>query len=189
MAGTGMDRFEHLYKNYFASVFSFFIRFGFSREEAKDLAQDVFLRVYEFGDDFHAEWRFLEVIARRVALNRIRDNHARKREGHHVPIEDLVEEPESPATTQEEVAVKREQKLLLRRRLRDAIEQLPASLRECVLLQLSGLSYNEIAAALNITVDAVKARQHQAKLRLKVLLPKDSGDLSWLADSSVEDEL
>src|SRR5439155_1608107 len=122
-----MDRFKRLYDKYYPSVFSFFIRrFRFSREEAQDLAQDVFLRVYEFGDDFHAEWKFLEVIARRVALNRIRDNHAQKRKGHHVPIEDLIEEPQSPATTQEEAVVMREQKLLLRRRLRDAIEQLPA---------------------------------------------------------------
>jgi RNA polymerase sigma-70 factor (ECF subfamily) len=188
MIGTRMDRFEHLYKTYYRSVFSFFIRFGFSREEAKDLAQDVFLRVYEFGDDFHAEWKFLEVIARRVAFNRIRDNHAKKREAHHVPIEDLIEEPESPATTQEDVMVKREQKALQRRRLREAIEQLQPSLRECVLLRLDGLSYNEIAAALHITVDAVKARLHQVKLRLKELLPSDSGDLSWLADPSVEDE-
>ena len=51
-----MDRFKRLYDKYYPSVFSFFIRrFRFSREEAQDLAQDVFLRVYEFGDDFHAE--------------------------------------------------------------------------------------------------------------------------------------
>jgi RNA polymerase sigma factor (sigma-70 family) len=123
--------------------------------EAPDLAQEVFLRVSRSGiPDADAErqraWVFR--IARNLALNHRRDTNRRPRA---VALEDR------PGAAAQEVAAA----------LREALDQLPAVDREVFLLrEAAGLSYDEIAAACDLTSAAVRSRLHRARQQLRACL-------------------
>lgn len=170
MAG-GDDDFEELYK-YYPGVLALLRRLGFSREESYDLAQEVYVRVLRSMKNYRGEahWAYLEPIVRRVAYNWIRDSHAAKRNAVLVSDEvlvDLADENVSPpdAGLDQQAAAQR---------LRDSIAQLPANDRTVLLLQLDGLSYEDMVAKLGLSLSAVKSRLNAARNRLKELLSRDS---------------
>jgi len=163
---TEDDQIE-LYGDYDRIVAYLAHRFRFSDEEARDIAQDVFLRVLVREEKPINPWLFLKTAAHHRAVNVIRGEigHRKTRGGSVDALPHLSdtflrdfwssEAPESPeavATRNEEVAA-----------LGAAIEKLPDSLRQSLLLRMDGLSYGEIAVALQITVDAVRTRLRDAK--------------------------
>jgi RNA polymerase sigma-70 factor (ECF subfamily) len=159
------ERFQRLFKRFYRPIAGYLVRLGVAREQARDLAQDVFLRVYRSMDVYRgeAEWTFLEVTARRVALNHFRGEQTQKRRGILVPIDALndvaAEDPPDLAEEQEREAQ--------REKLHAAIATLPDPIRKCVSLRLAGSSYNEIQAICGVSLDTVKSRLHEARLRLK----------------------
>src|SRR5258708_32529186 len=92
MSGDGDDAFRALFK-YYPAVVASLRKLGFDHEDARDLAQQVFLRVYEHMDAYRGEakWSYLEQVTRRLAYNVNRDRHAAKREGVHVATDEIVE--------------------------------------------------------------------------------------------------
>jgi len=177
------ERFRYLYEKYYRSVVGFLVRFGFMRDEARDLAQDVFVRLYEHMKNYRgeAEWRFLEVTARNLALNRVRERGALKRRGTTVPLE-AVAETAGPAPAPDVELAARQEAERLHDKLRKAIAQLPDGTRSCLLLWLRECSYTEIQGILGITMDAVKSRLHDARLRLKALLAEEPSGIAWPND-------
>ena len=175
----GDERFEKIYRRYYARVWRYYRACRVSDDEAHDLAQDAFKRLFERitsirGED---EWPFLQSIARTVFLNWLRGRKTQKRDsGKLVELDDpdFVEEPSAP---NEPDYAEREQAALRGKALRDAIAELPDGQRQCVQLRLEELSYEEIAKTLRITVDAVKSRIRDAKkvlsARLGVTLPEE----------------
>jgi RNA polymerase sigma-70 factor (ECF subfamily) len=163
---TENDQIE-LYGYYDRIVAYLVHRFHFSDEEARDIAQDVFLRVLVREEKPISPWLFLKTAAHHRAVNVIRGEVAhRKVRGDSVDALPHLSEaflrdfwsnsppasPEAEASRNEEV-----------NKLSAAIDELPASLRRCLLLRMDGLSYNEIAIAQQITVDAVRTRLRDAK--------------------------
>lgn len=178
-------RFRDLYDRYYRAVVAYLMRFGFSREDARDLAQDVFLRVYQHWDEYRgeSEWTYLKTIALRIALNEIRRRMAIARNAKEVSLEErpwLAESIPSPSQTPIDGALADRQQLAWRRRwLRDAISELPEGTRRCVEFWLAGNKYHEIMKILNITMDAVKSRLHDARKRLTVLLAEKQEGIEW----------
>ena len=172
------ERFEQLLP-YYKRLISFIQQLGFDREDARDLAQDVFVRVYEHRDDYRGEakWNFIQTTARRLAFNAIRDAKAAKRDGIKVSEEALLghADPHSPRPDsllrQKEIA----------QRLRAAIDQLEPSQRICVeYFYLGERSYQEICAILEISLPALKSRLNAARKRLKDLLGEEPD--GWAGD-------
>jgi RNA polymerase sigma-70 factor (ECF subfamily) len=187
--GGGQDidaQFEDLYRRYYRAVVSYFVRLGFSRDDARDLAQDTFVRVYRNMSTYRgdAEWTYLETTARRVALNERRRRGTRSRAGVEVPV-DGVQPPDS-APPVDVVLSEEEEQTLRVRRLAAAIEKLPEGIRDCLLLRLKGLTYRAIAEVLGISVDAVKSRLHEAKALLRAHLAEEPTGLELL--EAAEDE-
>ena len=125
--------------------------------DASELTQEVFLRVAR-GPLPPAEpgarraWIFS--IARNLALNHVRDDRRRG-----VAVE-LDERPAAP--TQE-----------LSTALAEALDRLAPLDRDVFLMrEASGLSYEEIAAACELTPDAVRSRLHRARLQLRASLER-----------------
>ena len=125
--------------------------------DASELTQEVFLRVAR-GPLPSAEpgarraWIFS--IARNLALNHVRDDRRRG-----VAVE-LAERP--AAATQELSAA-----------LAEALDRLASIDRDVFLMrEASGLSYDEIAAACELTPDAVRSRLHRARLQLRASLER-----------------
>jgi RNA polymerase sigma-70 factor (ECF subfamily) len=145
-------------------------------DEAEDLTQEVFVKVYETLDQYRegdgAFGAWLSVVARHQAI----DHYRRKKQ------ERLrrVEEPETVerAAAEEEGALaglEREDRVGLVQR---AVRALPADLREpLVLCDLQGLPYGEIAEALGLPLGTVKSRINRARLELAKRLLARRGDL------------
>jgi RNA polymerase sigma-70 factor, ECF subfamily len=155
--------FETLVDRYRAPILRLAYRLTHDADEAKDIAQDSFLRAYRRLGEFHPDrpfGRWLFVIARNASLDAIR--RRRRSATLLVTSENAGTEP-GP----EEVALRNEEAL----RVHAALEALPPKYREVLeLYYLSGLRYREIALALEIPIGTVKTYISRAKQRLRVEL-------------------
>ena len=138
------------------------------RHEVEDVAQEVFLKVFTRITAFDGRSRFYTWLYR-VAANTAKD-HVKKRSRR--PAVALEEDAriESPAHGPADSAERAE----ARRQVRAAIDELPVRYREVLALrELEGLSYNEIAAILRVSIGTVESRLHRARARLKQVLIND----------------
>lgn len=183
-----MPKFEEVFAEYFQRVFYFFRRKGFSHQDAEDLTQETFLRVFEHVEGVHnppalRTWVF--TVMTNVWRNRLRDQGAQKRAHTEVALDGqdevspAVDRAVSLPPEQEEQVLEGER----REQLRLAMAELAPRMRRCVRLRLEkGHKYKEIAVILGIKIDTVKAQLHQAKAILKEKLgeyfdiPDDLGD-------------
>lgn len=147
-----------------------------------DLAQLTFMRAHQARDRFASSEagnpdRAVEgwylAIARNVALDHLR--HTYRRDQRHAKLAARGEiegmgAPDAPLNP-EDARVEREGVEATRRRVRDAIEQLPPGQREVVRLhKLRGLSMGEIAERLEVRPGALRVRAHRAYKTLANLL-------------------
>ncbi len=181
---TREDEFSALYRAHIRSVIAYFRRFKFTLEEARDLAQEVFVRVYRRMGSWQeeAEWAYLKKTAFHVALNELRRRDAQSRTAHEQSLDQMAAAPEdrslweTRSSSPESELIDYQEEHLHRRRLHEAIRSLPERLQSCLLLWLGGLKYREIAKVLGITLDTAKTRIHEAKglLALKIGSPPPS---------------
>lgn len=170
MNHDGEAKLERLLR-YYGRVVTYFVAFGFSRDEARDLTQDLFLRVCRSVDDYRgdAAWAYLQQAARRVAINAIRDRHAQKR--------DAITESDDALTGMSDDRITPADRALEEREASDwlhsAVDRLDDNQRPPMRLYLAGLSYDEIAGSLGLTISAVKSRLNQARKRLQEMLKGD----------------
>ena len=148
---------ESLFAQYSDRLVRYLSGVAGEREAARDLTQEVFLRVSRTAipiasEDQLAGWLFK--IARNVAV----DHHRQRRRR---PETDLGSAPESTKDAQQEMALA----------LKQALATLPDLDRDVFLLrEVSGLTREEIATACELTVDAVRSRIHRARLELRAVL-------------------
>jgi len=172
------EGFRSVYDTYYDSVRRFFRRLGHDVEEARDLTQDTFLRVYqgrgvfETSKDFKA-WLFR--IALNVHLNALRARHSAKRNAAEKSLDQWIEEHGSPPPAPSEGpnasplddALDHERMVVLG----VAVKKLPPQMRRCCLLHFRhGWSYREIADVLRISEGTVKAHVFQARSKLDSLM-------------------
>jgi RNA polymerase sigma-70 factor (ECF subfamily) len=160
--------FEELVITHQHRVFGVALRMLRNRAEAEEVAQEVFLRVHRSIDDFRGEARlstWLYAIASRLCLNRLAASERRlAREGEET-LGRLASGDDDPADTLE----RSELEMALQR----AIGELPDDRRLVVVLRdLEGLSYEEIAAALDVPLNTVRSRLHRARMDLKEKLER-----------------
>ena len=163
-----VEQFERLFTRYWDRTVRFIISLGIPREDARDLAQETFVRVYRNMEQYRheAEWSYIQTTARRLVLNRVRDQAAAKRNkgltvsADDAMLPDLPDKNPSP----EEIAALRES---LARSLA-AVQRLPKIYRDCILWYLAGYSYVEIAQILGIPEATVKSRLHEARQDLEI---------------------
>jgi RNA polymerase sigma-70 factor, ECF subfamily len=170
MSAGHEEQFEELFR-YYPAVVKLLLKLDFELEDARDLAQEVFTRVYERMDAYRGESKlaFLQTVARRLAYNSLRDRHARKRAGAHVSADESLEIEDERADTALE-QLERQEAL---QRLRSAVERLPPKEQAAIRFQLSELPLDSIAATLGVTVSALKSRLHTARKRLRDLLGEE----------------
>lgn len=172
--------FEELHRRFFRSVQSFFLKRRCSREEAKDLTQDVFLRVYKSIDTFRGESHFVRwlfEIAHNAWKNELRRKGADKRQGIEEPLDHEGEEegrgahePRASGPSALEVLIERERL----EALHIAFGELPRQMRlVCELRFIQQRKYREIADLLKISIETVKAHLHQARKKLALKLGAD----------------
>jgi len=172
------ESFEQLFRRHYRLVHSFFVKRGFTPEEAEDLTQDVFLRVYKGRESFRGEARFttwLFQICANLFRNDLRGRSAQKREGAEVPIDGVLDSGENGKAegvaswgSEPDDPLRKALWEEARKRLREALEDLPPQMRRCVELRVyEDLKYREIAAKMGISIDTVKAHLFQARQILR----------------------
>jgi len=159
-AGSG-DAFGVLVDRYRAPVVRLAYRLTHDADEAKDIAQDAFLRAYRRLDEFHQDRpfaRWLFVIARNASLDALR---RRSRAATFAASEENATLGEPGP---EDIALRNEEAL----RVHVALAALPLKYREVLeLYYVSGLRYREIAIVLEIPLGTVKTYISRAKRRLR----------------------
>jgi RNA polymerase sigma-70 factor, ECF subfamily len=170
--------FGLLLQRYRTPLVNFLYRMVRSREQAEDLAQEVFIRVYRAREEYVPSAKFttwLFRIATNLALNSLRDHRHQKLEiSMDAPVTaDAEHGDEKPF----EVADKHptiEQKLVeedRKKMIRHAIEKLPEKQRAAVLLhKYQELDYSEIAKILSVSESALKSLLFRAYESLRIEL-------------------
>jgi RNA polymerase sigma factor (sigma-70 family) len=162
--------YRELVEMYQAQVFSVTLRMVRRREDAEDLTQETFVRMFRALDRYDpqrpfAAWIF--TIASRLAIDHIRrsrmtpisltQREAGSDEEYQIEVEDPGLKPDEVTTRLEE-----------EQRTEALIQSLPPHYRIVVMLRhQQDLSYDEIAEALHLPLGTVKARIHRAREMLK----------------------
>jgi RNA polymerase sigma-70 factor (ECF subfamily) len=154
-----------------------------SEEEARDALQEAFVQAWRGLARFEGQARlstWLHRIVVNAALMRLRSRRSRPEE----PLEPLLPVfQEDGHTLERYVAWSGDPEQLaasgdVRRRVREAIDRLPASARTVLVLRdLEELDTAEVAARLGVTANAVKIRLHRARQALRELLDRELPEL------------
>jgi RNA polymerase sigma-70 factor (ECF subfamily) len=143
-------------------IFSLIFGIVRDRHEVEDVAQEVFLKVYTRIQAFDERSKFYTWLYR-VAANAAKD-HVKKRSRR--PAVALEEDDVIRSTGDNPLGHAAAAET--RRLVREAIAALPLRYREVLTLrELDGLSYNEIAGVLKISIGTVESRLHRARAKLK----------------------
>ena len=170
--------FGLLLQRYRTPLVNFLYRMVRNREQAEDLAQEVFLRVYRAREDYEPSAKFttwLFRIATNLALNSVRDHRYQKLEvSMDAPItvdaedgeERMMEVADEHPDIEEHLVQEARKKMI-----RHAIEKLPEKQRAAVLLhKYQELDYAEISKILQCSESALKSLLFRAYETLRVEL-------------------
>lgn len=157
-------------------VFGLCYRFSGRVDEAEDLTQEVFLRVYQSLDRYRSTGGAFSTWLMTVARNHAIDHYRRRREernrrddGAEGEMELLPSGEEGPV-----MALERKERVQLVQR---GLRALPEDLRDPIILcDLQGLPYEEAARVLEVPLGTVKSRLNRGRLELaKRLLSRRAG--------------
>ena len=170
--------FALLLHRYRSPLVNFLYRMVRNREQAEDLAQEVFLRVYRARADYVPSAKFttwLFRIATNLALNSVRDNRYQRMEiSLDAPMTADAEDGDEKTMDVAEKQPNIEQHLVedvQRKMIRRAIEKLPEKQRAAVLLhKYQDLDYGEISKILECSESALKSLLFRAYETLRVEL-------------------
>ncbi len=138
------------------------------REEALDIVQEVFIKLFHSIKNFKGKSHFYTYLYRMVMNTAI--DHARKtgkqtissldQEGSFQPSDDLEKGPERILLQKE-----------LEERVKLAMDKLPAEQRAALIFRdVEGLSYQEMAEAMGCSIGTVMSRLHYGRKRIQELL-------------------
>ncbi len=171
--------YRRLLEKYRRPVYGIVRRMVPNEEEARDLAQEAFIRAFRHLDQFDPERRFSSWLFR--IANNLCIDHYRRRKLDTVPMvrgegedESTWEFPDSSRSPAESFSDRERG-----RRLAAVVESLPPAYRVVIVMRhQQGLAYEEIAEALELPLGTVKARIHRAHRLLREKLTRQGFD--WL---------
>jgi RNA polymerase sigma-70 factor, ECF subfamily len=174
-AGRGQDQaFEILVGRYQSRILAVALRFTHVREDAEDIVQQSFQKAFVHLRQFEGNSSFSTWLTR-IAINEALMWLRKKRSTPEVAIEGTSKNDE-PALPQdfpdsgpnpEESCIQREREQILSATMN---ELTPAMRTAIQLRELSGLSTEEAARAMGISVEAVKGRVFHARRKLRQIL-------------------
>jgi RNA polymerase sigma-70 factor (ECF subfamily) len=166
--------FNRLVSERSSDVYALLYRLTEDAEEARDLTQETFLRIFQSIDRFRGD-ADLKTWIYRIAINQARNRWRwwrRRRREATISLDARSDRDEQPLSARlRDASVNPEQETLARERetrLRRALISLGRSHREVVVLRdVEGLSYEEIAATLEISIGTVKSRLSRGRQELR----------------------
>ena len=163
--------FEEIIHRYKDRLVNFVFRFLDQMDEAEDIVQDTFLKVYKNKNAYENIARFstwIYTIAGNLAKTELRKRKRRRifSISKLGPDEKEFELPAREKTPEEDAESRFTEKII-----QAAIQKLPDKFRTVVILRdIQELSYDEISMILKVPLGTVKSRVNRARLKLRDLL-------------------
>ncbi len=154
-------------------VYNLCYRFTGRSEEAEDLTQEIFIKIFQTLKSYDAAQGAFSTWLNRVARNHLVDHYRRTRKDRQTSSLDEenrpLDEPAAAGDHPDTLVEAREQ----RERLQDGLNRLSPDLREAVILRdLHDLDYAEIAQVLGVPEGTVKSRINRGRLELGRVLKR-----------------
>ena len=167
---------EVLLKAHSRKIYNLCYRFTGRAEEAEDVTQEVFIKVFQTLKSYHAAQGSFGTWLNRVARNHLVDHYRRARKDRvtssledELPEAEQKPSPHMEPTGQVESRERREV-------LQQGLDKLSPDLREAVILRdLHDLDYEEIAQVLSVPQGTVKSRINRGRLELGRVLKRMEG--------------
>jgi len=156
---------EQIVRQYWRKVFNVAYKFVGKHDEAEDLTQDIFLKIFKALGTFDRRANFQTWIIS-ISRNLCIDHYRSVRKERQTIARDVDSTELQPATRERGPYAQAEHQDL-RAQLRQALETLPIALRTAVVLRdLQELSYQEIADRLGLPEGTVKSRINRGRIEL-----------------------
>jgi RNA polymerase sigma-70 factor (ECF subfamily) len=155
---------EALVRTHQSRVYGIALHYTGNGEDARDVAQEIFVKVYrhlDTCDDAELFVPWLIRLSRNACLDHLRRRKARP-PASDVPVEEMTNLPANDADPQERWVMESRKRLLHR-----ALQKMSELNREVILLkEIQGLSLEETAGMLGVPIGTIKSRCSRARLEL-----------------------
>lgn len=180
-ARSGDQRaFKLLIERYQRKVYSVALGMVKDREEAMDVSQEAFVKVYKYLDHFKGDSSFYTWLYRitvNICIDVLRRRAAAK--GEHVEFDETVQHDSAEAnigalgsrlgTNPQKTLLRKE----LAAKIEEALQEVPEKHRAILLLrELEGMSYEDLARTLQIPKGTVMSRLFHARAKMQTILNK-----------------
>jgi RNA polymerase sigma factor (sigma-70 family) len=165
---TDDNNFEEVYQQYKALVYNVCLNYLLNANDAQDVAQEVFIKVYKQLHQFDAKQASIKTWIYRIAINTALDflkaKKTKKRFGFLVSIFDTdAPQLESKSLHVDHPGIQLEQKEALEK-LMKIIYELPENQKTAIILsKIEGLPQQEVAVLMDKSVKAVESLIQRAK--------------------------
>ncbi len=164
------------------AIYRFALRFLGDSEDARDVTQKIFIKVYKSLRSLHDPERFSAWIYR-IAVNMCKDERKRHRKHEFLPIENIdknASRAHAPSAPDRNSPAERMHREDLQRLLNDALARLPEAQRTVIIMkEFQELKFREIAEILGISENTVKSRMYYGLDALRKIFA------SWNIDKEV----
>jgi len=165
-----LDAFGELVQIYQSSVFNVCYRTLGNRRDAEDLTQEAFLRAYNNIKSYDPERPFgpwMRTLAANLCYNKLN-----RRELNRVPLEDERDFPHRDPVSSPEKTLEISQE---NQSLYQALWELPHQYRIALELRhFQGLSYQEMAEAINLPLNTVRSHLYRGRQKLAEILEENN---------------
>ncbi len=170
--GGDDSAWESIVNAYGRRIYNLSYRYSSRTDEAEDLTQEIFIRLYQNLKSYRAEAGSFQNWVLKVGRNLIIDRY---RQARRFQQSAGTEEMETMNLTDDRLPnpYRAAEQAEAARFLREGLQRLSPELKEAIILRdLEGMPYQEIASLLSIPEGTVKSRINRARLELAKLLSK-----------------
>lgn len=165
------DALEELYDLYKRLLFGMVISIVKKREEAEDVLQEIFVKIWNKADSFNEErgnvYSWIVTLARNKAIDRIRSKGYKTQQKQSVSIHQPLFSLETDKYDPMETTIFSDRAELVKR----ALSEIPEEQSEVIkIAYYRGMTQSEIADYLDIPLGTVKTRTRQGMIKLKRIL-------------------
>jgi RNA polymerase sigma-70 factor, ECF subfamily len=155
---------EALVRQFQSRVYGIAYHYVGNAEDARDLAQEIFLRVFEnlsACSDARMFLPWIIRISRNACIDHLRKKKARS-DGKGVALETIADLPSGGATPEQQWADSSRKRLIYR-----ALKELTGLNQEIIILkEIQGMHLEEIASMLEVPLGTIKSRSNRARIEL-----------------------
>jgi RNA polymerase sigma-70 factor (ECF subfamily) len=159
------DAFSEVIRRFQAPIYSLLIRMLGNEEDAQEMLQLTFCRVYRYRDKFDPERKLVNWIFT-IASNLAKKEWRRRSRWINVPLEHVSLTSSGKTAPHYDAG-----RVELMASIEEAVDRLPEHYREpFILREVEQMSYEDIAEVLGVRLGTVKSRINRARSRLRELL-------------------